>query len=803
MNMISHRQTWLRSGEGRAGKSGRMPRMDAASFAVYLSELDDDALVRLLAARPDVRIEPVPRGFPQLAQRLGGADSLVAALHTLNRDTVVVGQAIAVLGEAASVPAVARLLGAPEQAVRDEVTQLCALGLAWTSSGMLHLPERLHEHWTAELGGGRPVRRMAQNVLAEELRVAASALGVAADGLRKPELIDRLTEAMADPRSLVDVIVGLPGSARTRLEQLRLGGFGIMFGFVDPRRRGTDPTDLLLGAGLVLRPNRQVEVPREVAIAAWLAEHGARLTGRPEIAAAGAAADAVRTSAAAAAREVVRGLSVLLDEAGRTPITALKKGGVGPRVRSRLAKQLSTSDDVLVLWIDLAYAAGLLGEINGGYAPTDAYPDWRAAELSRQWAAVACAWYALEHAPLMREVDGDKEHPPPLTQMSSAGAMRRAMLQAARSGLSVRGAGAEIDWFFPLHGYDPKTRDEKISAAVREAELLGVTAGDRVSELGEELLAAIDDEAGDGVVADAARRCALLLPEATCTVILQSDLTAVVSGQPSAGVSRLLATAAVNETRDNAGIWRFTPASVRAALDAGWTASELLAELAATTHRTVPQPLEYLITDAARRHGQVRVRGMKSCVVAEEGLITEILHTRSLAKLQFGRVAPTVLSSPFDLEHVLAQLRAAGLSPTAEDSSGTTIVENRPEHRAESNPATAARRPKSRLTATELAKRLIADPHGEDTPMANSSATFELLAQLNRRLDDAELALLSHAVDHKEDVLISYRDKNGNHTIRQIQPNQIFGRWLDSWCYLRGGDREFTIANIESVAPSH
>jgi hypothetical protein len=92
MNMISHRQTWLRSGEGRAGKSGRMPRMDAASFAVYLSELDDDALVRLLAARPDVRIEPVPRGFPQLAQRLGGADSLVAALHTLNRDTVVVGQ---------------------------------------------------------------------------------------------------------------------------------------------------------------------------------------------------------------------------------------------------------------------------------------------------------------------------------------------------------------------------------------------------------------------------------------------------------------------------------------------------------------------------------------------------------------------------------------------------------------------------------------------------------------------------------------------------------------------------------------
>jgi hypothetical protein len=59
-------------------------------------------------------------------------------------------------------------------------------------------------------------------------------------------------------------------------------------------------------------------------------------------------------------------------------------------------------------------------------------------------------------------------------------------------------------------------------------------------------------------------------------VILQSDLTAVVSGQPSAAVSRLLAASAVNEARGDAAVWRFTPASVRAALDAGWTGTELL-----------------------------------------------------------------------------------------------------------------------------------------------------------------------------------------------------------------------------------
>ena len=88
----------------------------------------------------------------------------------------------------------------------------------------------------------------------------------------------------------------------------------------------------------------------------------------------------VRSAAQAAAREALRALSTLLDEAGRTPIAALKKGGVGARERGRLAKRLSIPDDALPLWIDIAYAAGLLGEVAGGYAPTDDYPWWRAAE---------------------------------------------------------------------------------------------------------------------------------------------------------------------------------------------------------------------------------------------------------------------------------------------------------------------------------------------------------------------------------------------------------------------------------------
>ncbi len=758
-------------------------------------------LTALLEARPDVLVQPVPRGFSQLAQRLSGAESLGAALRSMNRDAVIVGQTIVALGASARIPGLVRLLGAPEQAVRDRVAELCGRGLAWESSGTLCLPERLEAHWHAEIGGGRPVAKITGSVLAENLRAAVSAFGAATDGLRKPELAARLSEFMADLPLLGTVIAGLPRSAKDRLGEYRRGYFAAYSGRAGSRFGDRDPTRLLIAAGLLLPVNYGLELPREVAVAGWLAERELTLTGRPEIPAVGVDQAVVRRAAQAAAQEAVRGVTTLLDEARGTPITALKKGGVGPRERIRLAKRLSIPEDVLVLWIDLAYAGGLLGRVDAGYAPTQSYAEWRAAEPARQWAVLVEAWFSLEHAPTSREVQGDKELPPPLPLGSAAGLLRRALLPAASSGSSVWAAGKEIDWFFPLHGYDAAQRASKVAAAVREAELLGVVASDVVSELGEHLLA-VAGSGPEDAVDELTRRCAALLPETPCSVILQSDLTAVISGQPSALVSRLLNDSAIAETHGAARTWRFTPASVRAALDTGWSAQELLAELAAVSARPVPQPLEYLITDAARRHGHVRVRGMRSCLIADEVLITEVLHTRSLSKLHFSRLAPTVLSSPSNPDDVLARLREAGLSPVLEDAQGTVIVETRHDHQAPAPNRAIITQPRAALSATELARRLVADPHGLTGVVPVDSETFELLAQLNCHLDDAELELLSDAVEHHNDVLITYRDKNGSRSTRAIRPHQLYGRWLDSWCHLRNAQRDFTIANIEAVSPA-
>jgi hypothetical protein len=419
----------------------------AASFAEYLAGLDESALKALLRARPDVLAQPVPRGFEQLAQRLTGPDSLVAALRSVDRDAVVVGQGIAALGSTATVPTLARLLGAPTALVRDAVDELCGHGLAWRDGMVITVPERLALHWSAEIGGGRSVATIARAALVEDLRVTLAALGVDAGGLRKPELLSRLGEAMADAHAIAEVVGGLPRSARDRLDQLRRGYGAFQPGYTGQgSSRGASADPVLAAAGLLVRVNGRWEMPREVGIAAWLAEHDLLLTGRPNLPKITIASSSVLGTTQAAVRDLLRAVTALLDEAESSAITALKKGGVGPRERSRLAGRLAVPAEALLLGIDLAYAAGLLGRAEAGYAPTEQYPSWRAAEPARQWAVLVTAWFELEHAPTSREIQGEKELPPPLPLASAAGPMRRALLRAAVGGCqrSRKSAGQRV-----------------------------------------------------------------------------------------------------------------------------------------------------------------------------------------------------------------------------------------------------------------------------------------------------------------------------------------------------------------------
>src|SRR5690606_2916954 len=122
-----------------------------------------------------------------------------------------------------------------------------------------------------------------------------------------------------------------------------------------------------------------------------------------------------------------------------------------------------------------------------------------------------------------------------------------------------------------------------------------------------------------------------LLPAASDHARFGSDLTALVPGTPSARVSGLLDSRADRESSGGAVTWRFSPDSVRRALDAGTSADGLGEQLSGLCDRELPQPLTYLIADVGRRHGRLRVASAVSLIRSDdEALLAEAAADRRL-----------------------------------------------------------------------------------------------------------------------------------------------------------------------------
>jgi hypothetical protein len=101
---------------------------------------------------------------------------------------------------------------------------------------------------------------------------------------------------------------------------------------------------------------------------------------------------------------------------------------------------------------------------------------------------------------------------------------------------------------------------------------------------------------------------ATLLPAEIDKVYLQADLSAIAPGPLAPALDLRLRRIAVRESRAQASTYRFTTESLVSGLTEGETAASIRSFLAELSLTGIPQPLEYLITSTASRHGLVRVR---------------------------------------------------------------------------------------------------------------------------------------------------------------------------------------------------
>ncbi|MET9322557.1 helicase-associated domain-containing protein [Streptomyces sp. NPDC003038] len=188
-----------------------------------------------------------------------------------------------------------------------------------------------------------------------------------------------------------------------------------------------------------------------------------------------------------------------------------------------------------------------------------------------------------------------------------------------------------------------------------------------------------------GAVAGLRTTLYAMLPAPSTTARFQADLTATVTGAPAPALAELLSAVGDIESEGHAVVWRISATSLRRALDAGWSADELLDRLTAANEGELPQPLIYTIKDTARTHGQLRVVRSACCIRSDDtGLIAEVAQARGLTKLGLRRIAPTVLISTAPPEETLSALRTAGYAPTQEAATGTTVLDRAPTERARS-----------------------------------------------------------------------------------------------------------------------
>lgn len=638
------------------------------SLADDLRSRSDAALAELLVARPDLA-RPAASDVVTLAARACTAPSVARALDGLDRGRIRVLESLVVA--AGEVAAAARLCAVSQAALRREAEGLRTLALTWKDGAAYRVPHAV-ENALGQYPGGLAPAEDADHTL-DPARIEADLAGLS-PGAR--HLLDSLT--WGPPVGEVGASSARLGEAVQEAERLglvRLTGPGRV---LLPR-----PVALMLRGGLIA-PGAPLLEP-----APTPRERGGR------------ADDA----ALAAITELLDQLDSVGHHLGEQSPTMLRSGALGVRELRRLAADLDLDRDLVTFLLELLLAAGLLGtvEADGGrrgsdttlYAPTLAFDAWRHLPAQSRWAWAALAWLDTDRAPAtvtdaeVADLLPRGSAPALLGADASSGALRTARLDtmALLADLAPNGALDLADIVAGVRWRRPRRHPELVRHGTRvaceEGRVLGIVADGALTAPGRGLWSGwtrgieAADVVSDPVLADEPVTAAALvelgaaLPPPAHDILLQGDRTAVVPGRLEGPTSDLMRACADLESRGGAAVFRFTDASVRRWLDTGATADALLARLTERSPAGVPQPIEYLVRDAARRHGRIRVGETSTFLTSDDtASLDTLMHDPQLAALGLRRLAPTVVTSRAERDEVARALRAAGQSPLVEGAAG-------------------------------------------------------------------------------------------------------------------------------------
>ena len=730
--------------------------MEMRSFSDYLRSIDDAAFLELFIARPDL-VTPVPPDIASLSVRACSAPSLARAIDSLNQWQFQVLEASAALNEPFSVKS---LIALTHKAAAAALEHLIAIGLVYPSNDGMRLPSQLRDVIGNEPAGLGPI------------------------SMAKLKLAD-LESAPADAKKVLDRLIW--GPPRGSVGDIKNPGPGVAW--------------LLKRKFLVPLDQRTVILPREVGLHLRGGKtHKEMFIAAPTLSGVKRDARQVNLAAIANISTVLRWVEELLNFWAEEPADALRAGGLGIRDLKIIATHLGLDESCTAFIVELAYLASLISiDATNRIMPSNKFDIWLMQTPEDRWQAIASAWLITSRVSGLvgrTEAKNVAALGPELDRVNAA-RVRALTLSILTQNVSLapdsKSFNELLSWRAPVRR-NSSLQEELTTWTLREAEWLGITGQGAISKYGVHFL---NGEDLDLINKD--------LPKTVDHILIQSDNTAIAPGPLEHEISQQLAIMAEIESRGGATVYRFSEATIRRALDHGKTGDEIKSFLIKTSKTPMPQPLEYLISDVAKKHGKLRVGNTSSFIRCEDtALIAQIMLDKKLEILSLRRIAPEVVICDHDANELMRLLRESGYLPAAESSNGLMLMGTR------ANRALTKPRPPRVIGEIEipseesLSAAIRAIRTGEKSTHKQThlrQVANEALGALPRSTANETMDLVNRFIIEEKSLSIGYADNNGSVTHRIIDPIRVSAGSLIARDHATGEVQSFRIPRITGVAP--
>ena len=730
--------------------------MEMRSFSDYLRSIDDAAFLSLFSARPDL-VTPVPPDIASLAVRACSAPSLARAIDSLNQWQFQVLEAASTLTE----PFILKsLVALTDKAAAVALEHLISVGLIYPSDDGMRLPTQLRDVIGNEPAGLGPV------------------------SIAKLKLTE-LDNAPLDAKKVLERLIWGPPR----------GSIG------DIKNPGPGVTWLLERKFLVPLDQRTVILPREVAIYLRGGKtHRENLINPPVVAGTKRDERQVNLAAIANISTVLRWVEELLNFWAEEPADALRAGGLGVRDLKIISNHLGVDETCTAFITELAYLTSLISvDSDERIMPSNKFDIWLMQTPADRWQVLASAWLITSRVSGLvgRAQAKNVAALGPELDRVNASRVRALTLSILNENQSIAPDApsfiALMNWRAPVRR-NSSLQEELATWTLREAEWLGISGQGAISKYGVGFLNGDDLN----LINDD-------LPKTVDHILIQSDNTAIAPGPLEHEISQQLAIMADIESRGGATVYRFSEATIRRALDHGKTGDEIKAFLIKTSKTPMPQPLEYLIADVAKKHGKLRVGNTSSFIRCEDiALIAQIMNDKKLEVLALRRIAPEVVICDHDAADTMRILRESGYLPAAESSNGLMLSGPR-KNRALTKPRPPRVIGEIEVPSEDLFNAAIrAIRTGEKSSHKQTrlrQVASEALGALPRTTANETMDLVNRFIQEEKSLSIGYADNNGSVTHRIIDPIRVSAGALIARDHATGEVQSFRIPRITGVAP--